>query len=151
MAKREQRPVYVISVAAQLAGVHPQTLRVYERKGLLRPERTSGNTRLYSISDVERLQRIQDLTQKAGINLSGVKMILDLEHQLDRVRRELHRMADRVQELETNLASEMRRVAREAGAILPASKHRTLEQLLDELGKEASGRRRAIPLGPAAR
>lgn len=136
MSKRD-RAVYVISVAADLAGVHPQTLRIYERKGLLRPERTAGNTRRYSAADIERLRRIQALTQRTGVNLAGVKMILDLEAQLDRMRRELTRMADRVQELEASLAAEMRKIAREAGQILPASAHRTLE----EYWKEASGRK----------
>jgi MerR family transcriptional regulator/heat shock protein HspR len=136
-SSRSRRAVYVISVAADLAGVHPQTLRIYERKGLLRPERTAGNTRRYSVTDIDRLRRIQALTQKTGVNLAGVKMILDLESQLDRMRRELNRMADRVQELEAGLADEMRSMAREAGAILPASSHRTLEQLW----KEANTRR----------
>ena len=81
------RPVYMISVAAQLAGVHPQTLRTYEQKGLVTPQRTSGNTRMYSQADIERLELINELTSE-GINLAGVIRILDLQ-------------ADRVHELET--------------------------------------------------
>src|SRR5919109_5571715 len=109
MAKRRQESaVYVISVAAELAGVHPQTLRVYERKGLLSPERTSGNTRRYSAQDIARLRRIQELTQGEGVNLAGAKKILRLEEQLDRMRRELTSMAARVQELEADVAREMR-------------------------------------------
>ena len=75
----KQRPVYMIGVAADLAGVHPQTLRIYERKRLVQPQRTRGNTRLYSEADIERLRLIQELTQKEGINLAGVTRILVLE------------------------------------------------------------------------
>src|SRR5688500_8924999 len=102
MPKRDDA-VYVISVAAELAGVHPQTLRVYERKGLLRPARTSGNTRRYSASDIERLRRIQQLTQDDGVNLAGARMVLALEEQLDRLRARLDRMADRVQAMEADV------------------------------------------------
>ncbi len=85
--RAEDRAVYIISVAAELAGVHPQTLRIYERKGLLRPKRTSGNTRRYSERDIDRLQMIQQLTQGQGINLAGVKMIMELEEQMQDLRR----------------------------------------------------------------
>jgi MerR family transcriptional regulator, heat shock protein HspR len=84
--RREERAVFVISVAAEMAGVHPQTLRIYERKGLLQPKRTSGNTRRYSQRDIELLQRIQDLTQVAGVNLAGVKMIMELQEEIDALR-----------------------------------------------------------------
>ena len=73
----EERAVYIISVAAELAGVHPQTLRIYERKGLVAPKRTAGNTRRYSDRDIRLLRQIQDLTQESGINLAGVKMIIE--------------------------------------------------------------------------
>ena len=76
------RPLYMISVAAQLAGVHPQTLRTYEQKGLVTPQRTSGNTRMYSQADIERLELINELTGE-GINLAGVIRILDLQGRLD--------------------------------------------------------------------
>jgi MerR family transcriptional regulator, heat shock protein HspR len=82
----EERAVYIISVAAELAGVHPQTLRIYERKGLVAPKRTSGNTRRYSDRDIRLLRQIQDLTQESGINLAGVKMIIELQAQLDALR-----------------------------------------------------------------
>lgn len=82
------RAVYVISVAAELAGVHPQTLRVYERKGLLEPERTGGGSRRYSDADIHLLRRIQDLTE-AGLNLAGVKRVLELEHENEVLRAEL--------------------------------------------------------------
>jgi MerR family transcriptional regulator/heat shock protein HspR len=86
-AEREERAVYIISVAAELAGVHPQTLRIYERKGLVRPKRTSGNTRRYSDRDIELLQQIQDLTQQHGINLAGVKLIIEMQAELEELRR----------------------------------------------------------------
>ena len=82
------RAVYVISVAAELAGVHPQTLRIYERKGLLEPARTGGGSRRYSDEDIRLLQRIQDLTE-SGLNLAGVKRVLELEAENERLRREL--------------------------------------------------------------
>src|SRR5205823_2304736 len=77
-----QQSVYVISVAAELAGVHPQTLRIYERKGLLEPKRTAGNTRRYSDDDIARLRRIQQLTQQQGVNLAGVRIVMELEKRL---------------------------------------------------------------------
>jgi MerR family transcriptional regulator/heat shock protein HspR len=90
---REDRAVYIISVAAELAGVHPQTLRIYERKGLLRPARTSGNTRRYSERDIDRLRTIQQLTQ-AGVNLAGVKLIMELQEEVEEARRQLEEMLE---------------------------------------------------------
>jgi MerR family transcriptional regulator/heat shock protein HspR len=81
----DRRAVYIISVAAELAGVHPQTLRIYEQKGLVRPYRTSGNTRRYSEADIDRLRRVQRLTQE-GVNLAGAKRIMSLEEELNRMR-----------------------------------------------------------------
>jgi len=91
MSDRERRAVYVISVAAELAGVHPQTLRIYERKGLLDPARTEGGSRRYSDVDIEQLQRIQELTS-AGLNLEGVKRVLELEAEVAELRAELDRL-----------------------------------------------------------
>ncbi len=82
------RGVYVISVAAELAGVHPQTLRIYERRGLLDPARTGGGSRRYSEADIERLRRISELTE-AGLNLAGVKAVMELEAELAHLRRQL--------------------------------------------------------------
>ncbi len=96
-ARHDDRGVYVISVAAELAGVHPQTLRIYERKGLLTPARTAGNTRRYSQRDIERLQMIQRLTQEYGINLAGVKMIVELQNELERLRRKMDQMSRELQ------------------------------------------------------
>jgi MerR family transcriptional regulator, heat shock protein HspR len=89
--ERMERAVYIISVAAELAGVHPQTLRIYERKGLVRPARTSGNTRRYSERDIDRLREIQDLTTR-GVNLAGVKVIMELQAEIDRARRQMEEM-----------------------------------------------------------
>ena len=86
------RPRYMISVAAEIVGMHPQTLRIYEQKGLLRPKRTAGNTRLYSDEDVARLRLIQQLTTEIGLNLAGVERVLHLEDELNRMRRRLDRM-----------------------------------------------------------
>jgi MerR family transcriptional regulator/heat shock protein HspR len=88
----DDRPRYMISVAADLVGMHPQTLRIYESKGLIRPKRTAGNTRLYSEADVERLKLIQRLTTELGLNLAGVEHVLRLEDELRRMRRMLTRM-----------------------------------------------------------
>jgi MerR family transcriptional regulator, heat shock protein HspR len=101
IARARERAVYIISVAAELAGVHPQTLRIYERKGLIQPFRTAGNSRRYSQRDIERLRGIQDLTQDQGINLAGVKMIIDLQA-------ELEVLQERIDELEAQLRSARR-------------------------------------------
>src|ERR1700737_2511615 len=85
------RAVFVISVAAELAGVHPQTLRIYERRGLVDPARTSGGSRRYSERDIDRLRLIQDLTT-AGLNLEGVRRVLELEQENQRLRAELERV-----------------------------------------------------------
>ncbi len=87
------RAVYVISVAAELAGLHAQTLRIYERKGLLEPSRTPGGSRRYSERDIQRLSRISELTDE-GLNLAGVRRVLELEEEVARLQGELHRLAD---------------------------------------------------------
>jgi MerR family transcriptional regulator/heat shock protein HspR len=88
----DERPRYMISVAAELVGMHPQTLRIYEAKGLVRPKRTPGNTRLYSEADLERLRLIQRLTGRLGLNLAGVETVLRLEDELARLRSRLERV-----------------------------------------------------------
>ncbi len=88
----DDRPRYMISVAADLVGMHPQTLRIYEQKGLVQPKRTAGNTRLYSDVDVDRVRLIQRLTTELGLNLAGVERVLQLEDELQRARRRLERM-----------------------------------------------------------
>ena len=100
------RPIYMISVAAELVGVHPQTLRQYEDKGLVRPKRTPGGTRLYSEADVERLRIIQRLTTEVGLNLAGVELVLRLEDEL----RKAHVQIDRLQQ---QLRDDIQRVHKE--------------------------------------
>jgi len=90
----DDRPRYMISVAADMVGMHPQTLRIYEQRGLVRPQRTAGNTRLYSDADVERLRLIQRLTSEVGLNLAGAERVLLLEDELARMRRRLARMEE---------------------------------------------------------
>jgi MerR family transcriptional regulator/heat shock protein HspR len=96
----DERGVFMISVAAELADMHPQTLRMYEARGLIAPKRSPKNTRLYSQRDVERLRRIQRMTSEEGLNLAGVETVLALEQRLERLRGELERMRQRAAELE---------------------------------------------------
>ena len=91
------RPRYMISVAAELVGMHPQTLRIYEQKGLVEPKRTAGNTRLYSEADIERLRLISRLTTEIGLNLAGVERVLHLEDELRRMHRRLDQMERQMQ------------------------------------------------------
>ena len=115
---RRERGVYMISVAAELAGMHPQTLRIYESKGLIQPKRSPKNTRLYSDEDVERLRRIQALTTELGMNLAGVERGFELEQEVARMRRRLtniERAAERVQQ---ELQAEVQRVRRSVKAEL---------------------------------
>jgi len=101
-----ERPLYMISVAADLVGMHPQTLRIYENKGLVRPKRTPGGTRLYSESDLDRLRIIQRLTTEVGLNLAGVELVLRLEDEL----RKAHVQIERLQ---TQLRDEIQKVHKE--------------------------------------
>jgi MerR family transcriptional regulator/heat shock protein HspR len=94
----DERPRYMISVAAEIVGMHPQTLRIYEQKGLVRPKRTAGNTRLYSDLDLERLRLIQRLTTELGLNLAGVEQVLRLEDELRRVHARVDRMEREMRE-----------------------------------------------------
>lgn len=106
MSERRTRAVFVISVAAQLSGMHPQTLRIYERKGLIEPYRTPGGTRRYSQEDIDRLNLIQELTSK-GLNLEGVKQVIDLQNEVLRLRSEVaglrHEITRHLQETEGRL------------------------------------------------
>src|SRR5207302_7769090 len=109
------------SVAAELAGVHPQTLRMYERKGLVRPSRTAGNSRRYSEADIARLRAIQRLTQDLGINLAGVQLIMEMEEEVDRLRERSEDLADELDRVRRRLQMELARVAeeRQVRAIVP--------------------------------
>jgi MerR family transcriptional regulator/heat shock protein HspR len=111
--RSEERAVYIISVAAELAGVHPQTLRMYERRGLVQPKRTSGNTRRYSERDIQRIRAIQELTQLGGISLAGVKLFIEMREQLA----EMERRAEELERELTRRAST--RETRTRAEILP--------------------------------
>jgi MerR family transcriptional regulator/heat shock protein HspR len=113
----EKRGVFMISVAAELADMHPQTLRMYEARGLITPQRSPKNTRLYSYEDVERLRRIQTMTE-AGLNLAGVETVLSLEERIERMRSEMGRMRKRAAEMEKQMLEELEQVRKEFRAEL---------------------------------
>jgi MerR family transcriptional regulator/heat shock protein HspR len=114
------RPLYMISVAAELAGVHPQTLRIYERRQLVSPNRSSGNTRLYSDADIERLRLIQHLTQDEGINLAGVMRIIELEDERARLDDEAQQLRGMIEAMRRRLgAYEATRVTRTELVLVP--------------------------------
>jgi MerR family transcriptional regulator, heat shock protein HspR len=106
------RPVFMISVAAELADMHPQTLRMYERRGLIRPRRSSKSTRLYSLADVERLRRIQQLVAECGLNLAGVERVLEMEEQLNSLQRRLDQLQAEMQRLAAEARDELEAVHR---------------------------------------
>jgi MerR family transcriptional regulator/heat shock protein HspR len=106
------RGVYMISVAAELAGMHPQTLRIYESRGLIQPKRSPKNTRLYSQEDVDRLRRIQELTSELGMNLAGVEKVFELEQEIERMRRRMRTLERQAEQLEQEMAAELDRVRR---------------------------------------
>jgi MerR family transcriptional regulator, heat shock protein HspR len=119
MAKRDEllersRGVYMISVAAELAGMHPQTLRIYEARGLITPKRSPKNTRLYSAADVERLRRIQEFTNELGMNLAGVEKVFELEAELERLRRRVRTLERQHERAQRELELELERVRRAA-------------------------------------
>ena len=103
------RPIYMISVAADLVGMHPQTLRLYENKGLVRPKRTPGGTRLYSEADVERLRIIQRLTTELGLNLAGVELVLRLEDELRKAHNQIERLQKQLRDEVQKVHKEYRR------------------------------------------
>jgi MerR family transcriptional regulator, heat shock protein HspR len=104
------RGVFMISVAAELADMHPQTLRMYEARGLIEPKRSPKGTRLYSQEDVDRLRRIQEMTNELGLNLAGVERVLQLEEQLDRASRRLEALERRSAEMRAEMEAEIERV-----------------------------------------
>jgi MerR family transcriptional regulator, heat shock protein HspR len=118
MGKRDDGPperargVYMISVAAELAGMHPQTLRIYETRGLITPKRSPKNTRLYSQEDVDRLRRIQELTSELGMNLAGVEKVFEMEEELGRMRRRMRNLERQAERIQHELEEELERVRR---------------------------------------
>jgi MerR family transcriptional regulator, heat shock protein HspR len=116
----DDRGRYMISIAAELVGMHPQTLRIYEARGLVRPRRTPGNTRLYSERDLERLRLIQRLTTELGLNLAGVEMVLALQDEIERLR-------TRVVTVERQLRDEVQKVHKQYRRdLVPLSKTTTI-------------------------
>jgi MerR family transcriptional regulator/heat shock protein HspR len=115
VARAESEPtrgVYMISVAAALAGMHPQTLRIYEARGLITPKRSPKNTRLYSQADVVRLKRIQELTGELGMNLAGVEKVFELETEIERMQRRVRNLEAHAERVERELRGEIERVRR---------------------------------------
>ena len=145
----DDRAVYVISVAAELAGVHPQTLRIYERKGLVQPKRTAGNSRRYSARDVARLRMIQRLTQQRGMNLAGVRMMLEMESELARMRRRAERLAAELAEHRRRSQEALEHLERRnpPSALVPLAAARRVRLRLGETPRPPRGRS-PIALGP---
>jgi MerR family transcriptional regulator/heat shock protein HspR len=112
LSPNSARGVYMISVAAELAGMHPQTLRIYEARGLITPKRSPKNTRLYSQEDVDLLRRIQELTSELGMNLAGVEKVFELEHEIARMRRRMHNLERAAARVQRELEEELERVRR---------------------------------------
>src|SRR5437660_3642019 len=112
------RGVFMISVAAELADMHPQTLRMYEARGLIEPKRSPKGTRLYSQEDVERLRRIQEMTAELGMNLAGVERVFELEDQLERMTRRMQALEREAEKLRAHMEAELERVRREGRAEL---------------------------------
>lgn len=119
------RGVFMISVAAELAEMHPQTLRMYEQRGLISPQRSPKGTRLYSQDDVERLRRIQEMTTELGLNLAGVERVLALELELQRAQRRLAQLEQRSADLRAEMEREMEAVRRSVRAEIVQVRHST--------------------------
>ena len=115
--------VFMISVAAELADMHPQTLRMYEQRGLITPKRSPKGTRLYSQEDVDRLRRIQEMTAELGLNLAGVEKVLALEEDLERARRRVAALEKRIRQAQSEMEAELERVRKSFRAELVPLKH----------------------------
>ncbi len=120
MAAREHR-LYMISVVSEMLGIHPQTLRLYEREGFIKPRRSGGNTRLYSEEDVEKLEMILRLTRELGVNLAGVEVILSMREKMEQMQRE---MEETIQTLRSELTREIRRREEMRNALVPVKRIR---------------------------
>ena len=141
------RGVFMISVAAELAEMHPQTLRMYESRGLIEPKRSPKGTRLYSQRDVERLRRIQEMTGELGLNLAGVERVLDLEEQLERAQLRLRDLERRSQEMRAEMETELERVRRSLRAeIVPYRQTTDLARLPDVAPPQRPPGGRRIPV-----
>ncbi len=142
-SRDSSRGVYMISVAAELAGMHPQTLRIYESRGLITPKRSPKNTRLYSEEDVDRLRRIQELTTELGMNLAGVEKVFELEREIDRLRRRVRSLERAAARVQRELEAEIERVRRSAKRELVV--YQQPSQALAPAAAQRSGRRGRAP------
>ena len=115
--------VFMISVAAELADMHPQTLRMYEQRGLITPKRSPKGTRLYSQEDVDRLRRIQEMTAELGLNLAGVEKVLALEEDLERARKRVAALEKRIRQAQSEMEAELERVRKSFRAELVPLRH----------------------------
>jgi MerR family transcriptional regulator/heat shock protein HspR len=144
------RGVFMISVAAELAEMHPQTLRMYEQRGLIEPKRSPKGTRLYSHEDVERLRRIQEMTNDLGLNLAGVEHVLRMEQELDRAKRRVDALERRTEELQAEMVAQIDAVKRElrGGELVPLKHtHSLLPHRMPPAGPEPEPpRSRRIPI-----
>jgi MerR family transcriptional regulator, heat shock protein HspR len=135
-----KRGVFMISVAAELAEMHPQTLRMYEARGLITPKRSPKNTRLYSQDDVDRLRRIQQMTAEEGLNLAGVETVLKMEEDLARARAELAKMRERATQLESEMVAEIERIKRSMRAeIVPYGAYDADEKIRIPIRRQRGG------------
>jgi MerR family transcriptional regulator, heat shock protein HspR len=116
MAKRRGKGAYMISAVAEMYGIHPQTLRLYEREGLLKPSRTEGNTRLYTEQDLERLEIILSLARDLGVNISGIAIILDMRARMEEMQRQMHEFLTHFQQ---EMLARMTRADASQGALIP--------------------------------
>jgi MerR family transcriptional regulator, heat shock protein HspR len=116
MAKRKKQGAYMISAVAEMYDIHPQTLRLYEREGLLKPSRTEGNTRLYTDEDIERLELILSLARDLGVNISGIAIILQMRERMDEMQRQ---MADFVSYVRNEVMARAQQADPSRGAIVP--------------------------------
>jgi len=122
---RKKKPLYMISIVAEMLEIHPQTLRLYEREGFIKPERTEGNTRLYSDTDVEDIKRVLHLTRELGVNLAGVEVILEMRRKMEELRRDNQ---DLVEYIRRELRREFRRLeARDALVHLPRNEAKPIK------------------------
>jgi MerR family transcriptional regulator/heat shock protein HspR len=142
----------MISVAAELADMHPQTLRMYEARGLIEPKRSAKGTRLYSQEDVERLRRIQQMTAEMGMNLAGVERVLELEERLERMARRVDQLQREADRMRAEMEAELERVRREGrgeivkyrgGDLVPARQAQSFRIAVEHRRRDAHGRRSA--------
>ena len=139
------RGVFMISVAAELADMHPQTLRMYEARGLITPKRSPKNTRLYSQTDVERLRRIQAMTSDEGLNLAGVETVLEMEATVERMRAEMAKMEKRAAQMQKRMTEELERLRGSIGGeLVPYGAYRAELGARDAASREPDAEARPV-------